>query len=180
MSTTDTRAAFEAHIQKECRTDYESYLVVQRFDRKPEEYQLEKVQSRWKTWQAATEAAKATGTAGDEGAAKRVVDYIVAFDAGLTEKGFTHAQRLEIVGLLVSEATRKEAEAARQPAPVAAVKLMTMQEVIDAMHGNNLLTDIGYSALLNGDYIEATLEYITQVINYAAIPAIAATNRSQP
>lgn len=60
-----------------------------------------------------------------------------------------------------------------QPQPVAEqIKLMTMQEVIDAMHSNNLLTDIGYNALLNGDSLNATLEYITQVINFAAIPTI--------
>lgn len=74
--------------------------------------------------------------------------------------------------------TREEARAAvlavaAQPQPVAEqIKLMTMQEVIDAMHSNNLLTDIGYNALLNGDSLNATLEYITQVINFAAIPTI--------
>lgn len=63
----------------------------------------------------------------------------------------------------------KLSEPVTQPQAQEPVKLMTMQEVIDAMRDKELLTDLGYSALLNGDYIHATLEYITQIINYVAL-----------
>ncbi|OFJ47870.1 hypothetical protein BA896_001510 [Janthinobacterium lividum] len=49
--------------------------------------------------------------------------------------------------------------------------LMTKRQVITAMRDNSLLTDIGYSNLLNGDSVQVTLEYLTQVINYAALSA---------
>lgn len=63
----------------------------------------------------------------------------------------------------------KLSEPVTQPQAQEPVKLMTMQEVIDAMREKELLTDLGCSALLNGDYIHATLEYITQIINYVAL-----------
>lgn len=50
----------------------------------------------------------------DDDSGLRVVKYIEKFDAGLTTAGFTHEQRMTIVGLLVDKAMAERAAAPAQ------------------------------------------------------------------
>lgn len=117
MSTTDTRAAFEVWWKQ-------SHNVNQPLT-------IESV--AWMVWQAATEAAKATGTAGDLSPVPRAFtgqfEYVVPGKSMTRiESGYTADQMREYGqacaamarGAAVRDYIENGAEAARQPAPVAA------------------------------------------------------------
>lgn len=126
MSTTDTRAAFEAWAAKE---HPEAHHII----RDDGQYKHGGMRDWWPCWQAATEAAKATGTAGEvehihspgeqADIGKRIRR--VAKASGYVPDGtdeFYYAAAFAILG----RAADALEQAARQPAPVVAVK--TWQE----------------------------------------------------
>lgn len=106
MSTTDTRAAFEAYAKKHCDA------TCNKFENG--DYKYGHTTMLWKAWQAATEAAKATGTAGELPTlpdAFGVLHYNRATGFAGRLQGYT-ADQMRTYGQAC-------AEAARQPAPVA-------------------------------------------------------------
>ncbi len=117
MSTTDTRAAFEALITNGPL----SYLTAQRMDNG--EYISRRTRAAWTAYQAATEAAKATGTAGERPALtgndviEMIVGHLVSTVGGRNlMKGGEISVNLDDLVLVANAA------AARQPAPALPVK----------------------------------------------------------
>lgn len=122
MSTTDTRAAFEywfsdegAHPKAIERSSNGGYILAA-------------ATSAWNVWQAATEAAKATGTAGEQ---STLIGMEVSMDVSTGDEDFDHRIFGRIEGLMAKgdgtdiilavEESRNfatDTQAARQPAPV--------------------------------------------------------------
>lgn len=132
MSTTDTRAAFEKRFGP-------NDLFTWRY--KNGNYRVASLQSAWEVWQAATEAAKATGTAGEP------IAWHVTYGDGDLEhftserEAKAQVRDLEENGWLnVKLRPLVYSKTAGQPAPVVAVK--TWQERVTpefhryfALHG---------------------------------------------
>lgn len=77
----------------------------------------------WRAAIASQEAAPpAAVPAKDDESGLRVVKYIEKFDAGLTTAGFTHEQRMTILGLLVDKATVERAAAPAQAVDALGIK----------------------------------------------------------
>lgn len=121
MSTTDTRAAFEKRFGPN-----DSFAWRDENDN----YKVASLQSAWEVWQAATEAAKATGTAGEPDADAEMEK--VKHDVELMGVGFlVDGRRCSLDRITwfnrpgdtwLPPPPGYTAEAARQPAPAVAVK----------------------------------------------------------
>lgn len=176
MSTTDTRAAFEAWAAKE---HPEAHHII----RDDGQYKHGGMRDWWPCWQAATEAAKATGTAGEQTKQSfENIEELPALPMHWAEFKYLGGEWAECGPLCdmpagsgtsvytddqMREYGQACAEAARQPAQVAAVK--TWQERVTpefhryfALHG----------------YGPAEGAMMQEIADLRA--AIAATNRGQP